>query len=184
MIKSKMRCLSVFVATAVVATAVPYPTYAYDGIAQNNAYYKEVSAIASALTANFKDGKEKECCYSAMMTGVFGGHFNDWDYRRGEYDLICVLDANEPNLLLTELAGMNGAVKYLDWGDGKHYYCMFDKIPLNEYGINERNYNSLRSVYQAAETLKAQTDGMNVTGKAKAIHDYMVARYTPGNAED
>ena len=178
------RFLSVALTAATVAVAVPQPVYAYAANVNNNVYYKEVSEIATALTENFKDERERDCCYSAMMTGVFGEHFNDWDYNRAENDLIYIIDANEPNLLLSEFAVMNGMVKGYSFGTDKYYYCSLNKIPLNADGINERNYTSLKSIYQAAETLKAQTAGMDVTGKARAVHDYMVRRYTPGHVDD
>lgn len=171
-------------ASTMLTTITPLTAYAYQVNARNNAYYQEVSEIATALTENFKDEKEKDCCYSAMMTGVFGEHFNDWNYNRAENDLIYVIDANEPNLMLSEFIVMNGMVKYYDFKNGKHYYCSLNKIPLNENGINEQNYTSLKSIYNAAETLKAQTAGMDVMDKALAVHDYMVARYTPGQAKD
>ena len=178
------RYISTLLITAVVAMLPQSAAYAYQVNASNNAYYMEVSKIATALTENFKDERERDCCYSAMMTGVFGEHFNDWDYNRAENDLIYVIDANEPNLLLSEFVAINGRVKYLDFKTGKHYYCALSKIPLNEEGINEQSYECLKSVYQAAMMLKEQTEGMNVTDKAKTIHDYMIARYTPGSQED
>ena len=178
------RFLSAALTAATVAVAVPQPAYAYTANVNNNVYFKKVSEIATALTENFKDERERDCCYSAMMTGVFGEHFNDWDYNRAENDLIYVIDANEPNLLLSEFAVMNGMVKGYSFGTDKYYYCSLNKIPLNADGINERNYTSLKSIYQAAETLKAQTAGMDVTGKARAVHDYMVRRYTPGHVDD
>ncbi len=171
-------------ASTMLTTVTPYTAYANPVNASDNVYYTEVSGIVTDLTANFKDEKERDCCYSAMMTGVFGEHFNNWDYNRANNDLIYVIDANEPNLLLSEFAAINGRVKYVDFKTGKHYYCSLTKIPLNEDGINEQNYACLKSVYQAAVTLKAQTEGMNVTDKAKVIHDYMVARYTPGSEQD
>ena len=178
------RYISTLLITAVAAILPQSTAYAYQVNASNNAYYKEVSEIATALTANFKDERERDCCYSAMMTGVFGEHYNDWYYNRAENDLICVIDADEQNLLLSEFADMYGPVKYYDFGDGRHYYCALNKILLNAGGINEQNYTSLKSVYQAAVALKEQTEGMNVMDKARAIHDYMVARYTPGSQED
>ena len=178
------RYISTLLITAVVVMLPQSTAYAYQVNASNNAYYKEVSDIATALTENFKDEQERDCCYSAMMTGVFGEHYNDWYYNRAENDLICVIDADEQNLLLSEFADMYGPVKYYDFGDGRHYYCALNKILLNADGINEQNYTSLKSVYQAAVALKEQTEGMNVMDKARAIHDYMVARYTPGSQED
>lgn len=178
------RYISTLLITAVVVMLPQSTAYAYQVNASNNAYYKEVSDIATALTENFKDEQERDCCYSAMMTGVFGEHYNDWYYNRAENDLICVIDADEQNLLLSEFADMYGPVKYYDFGDGRHYYCALNKILLNAGGINEQNYTSLKSVYQAAVALKEQTEGMNVMDKARAIHDYMVARYTPGSQED
>ena len=183
--RNKMsRYISVLLLTVIVTMLPQSAAYAYQVNAGNNAYYKEVSDIATALTENFKDERERDCCYSAMMTGVFGEHFNDWDYNRAENDLIYIIDANEPNLLLSEFAVMNGMVKGYSFGTDKYYYCSLNKIPLNADGINERNYTSLKSIYQAAETLKAQTAGMDVTGKARAVHDYMVRRYTPGHVDD
>ena len=178
------RYISTLLITAVVVMLPQSTAYAYQVNASNNAYYKEVSDIATALTENFKDEQERDCCYSAMMTGVFGEHYNDWYYNRAENDLICVIDADEQNLLLSEFADMYGPVKYYDFGDGRHYYCALNKILLNADGINEQNYTSLKSVYQSAVALKEQTEGMNVMDKARAIHDYMVARYTPGSQED
>ena len=178
------RYISTLLITAVVVMLPQSTAYAYQVNASNNAYYKEVSDIATALTENFKDEQERDCCYSAMMTGVFGEQYNDWYYNRAENDLICVIDADEQNLLLSEFADMYGPVKYYDFGDGRHYYCALNKILLNAGGINEQNYTSLKSVYQAAVALKEQTEGMNVMDKARAIHDYMVARYTPGSQED
>ena len=165
--------ISLLLLTTVAAMLPQSAAYAYQVNASNNAYYKEVSDIATALTANFKDERERDCCYSAMMAGVFGEHYNDWYYNRAENDLICVIDANEPNLLLSEFADMYGPVKYYDFGDGRHYYCALNKILLNADGINEQNYTSLKSVYQAAVALKEQTEGMNVMDKARVIHDYM-----------
>ena len=183
--RNKMsRYISVLLLTAIVTMLPQSTAYAYQVNAGNNAYYKEVSDIATALTENFKDERERDCCYSALMTGVFGEHYNDWYYNRAENDLICVIDADEQNLLLSEFADMYGPVKYYDFGDGRHYYCALNKILLNADGINEQNYTSLKSVYQAAVALKEQTEGMNVMDKARAIHDYMVARYTPGSQED
>ena len=183
--RNKMsRYISMLLITAVTAMLPESDAYAYQVNASNNAYYKEVSDIATALTENFKDEQERDCCYSAMMTGVFGEHYNDWYYNRAENDLICVIDADEQNLLLSEFADMYGPVKYYDFGDGRHYYCALNKILLNADGINEQNYTSLKSVYQSAVALKEQTEGMNVMDKARAIHDYMVARYTPGSQED
>ena len=183
--RNKMsRYISVLLLTAIVTMLPQSTAYAYQVNAGNNAYYKEVSDIATALTENFKDERERDCCYSALMTGVFGEHYNDWYYNRAENDLIYIIDANEPNLLLSEFAVMNGMVKGYSFGTDKYYYCSLNKIPLNADGINEQNYTSLKSIYQAAETLKAQTEGMDVTGKALAVHDYMVARYTPGDAVD
>ena len=183
--RNKMsRYISMLLITAVTAMLPESDAYAYQVNASNNAYYKEVSDIATALTENFKDEQERDCCYSAMMTGVFGEHYNDWYYNRAEIDLICVIDADEQNLLLSEFADMYGPVKYYDFGDGRHYYCALNKILLNADGINEQNYTSLKSVYQSAVALKEQTEGMNVMDKARAIHDYMVARYTPGSQED
>ena len=171
-------------ASTMLTTVTPYTAYAYPVSASNNAYYQEVSEIATALTANFKDERERDCCYSALMTGVFGEHYNNWDYKREKNDLIYVIDANETNLLLSEFVAINGRVKYLDFKNGKHYYCALNKIQLNEDGINEQSYTCLKSVYQAAVMLKEQTEGMNVTDKAKAIHDYMVARYNPGSEDN
>ena len=183
--RNKMsRYISVLLLTVIVTMLPQSAAYAYQVNAGNNAYYKEVSDIATALTENFKDERERDCCYSALMTGVFGEHYNDWYYNRAENDLICVIDADEQNLLLSEFADMYGPVKYYDFGDGRHYYCALNKILLNADGINEQNYTSLKSVYQAAVALKEQTEGMNVMDKARAIHDYMVARYTPGSQED
>ena len=183
--RNKMsRYISVLLLTAIVTMLPQSTAYAYQVNAGNNAYYKEVSDIATALTENFKDERERDCCYSALMTGVFGEHYNDWYYNRAENDLIYIIDANEPNLMLSEFIVMNGMVKYYDFKNGKHYYCSLNKIPLNADGINERNYTSLKSIYQAAETLKAQTAGMDVTGKARAVHDCMVRRYTPGHVDD
>ena len=183
--RNKMsRYISILLLTAIVTMLPQSTAYAYTATAGNNVYYKEVSDMAHALTANFKDAKERDCCYSAMMTGVFGEHYNDWYYNRAENDLICVIDADEQNLLLSEFADMYGPVKYYDFGDGRHYYCALNKILLNADGINEQNYTSLKSVYQAALVLREQTEGMNVMDKARAIHDYMVARYTPGSQED
>ena len=165
------RYISTLLITAVAAILPQSTAYAYQVNASNNAYYKEVSEIATALTANFKDERERDCCYSAMMTGVFGEHFNDWDYDRAENDLIYVIDADEQNLLLSEFAVMNGMVKAYSFGTDKYYYCSLNKIPLNADGINEQNYASLKSIYQAAETLKVQTAGMDVISKARAVHE-------------
>ncbi len=182
--KNKMGRFLLFLVLTIMT--LPHSTAHADTVnAGNNAYYKEVSEMASALTANFKDEKERECCYNVMMAGVFGKHYyNDWNYSWAEKDLICVIDTDETNLLLSEFAVMYGMVIYYDLGNGKHYYCSKDIIPLNSNGIKEQNYTGLKSIYQAAETLRAQTAGMDVTGKARTVHDYMVARYTPGPEKD
>ena len=131
--------ISLLLLTTVAAMLPQSAAYAYQVNASNNAYFKEVSDIATALTANFKDDRERDCCYSAMMTGVFGEHFNDWDYNRAENDLIYIIDANESNLMLSEFAVMNGMIKGYRFGTDKYYYCSLNKIPLNAEGINEQN---------------------------------------------
>ncbi len=163
------------------AAAMPVAAYAHTANERNNAYYVEVSGIAESLTANFKDETERKCCYDTMMTGVFGEHYRDWGFRQKKDDLICVLSEEESSQVFQGLLFMYGTAKYLDLHDGNHYYCMLEKVALNEDGINAQNYDNLKAVYQAAEMLKAQTAGMNVTDKARHIHDYIVNTFNAGD---
>lgn len=173
--------LTAAIITGTLSTAMPSNVYAYTVDINNNAYYTEVSGIAASLTANFKDETERKCCYDAIMTSVFGERYNDWDYHREENDLICVVDENASSDLLHCFIGFGSMISYFVFNDGKRYYCLLEKTALNQDDINEENYVTLKAVYQAAEMLKAQTEGMNVTDKARHIHDYMVARYNAGD---
>lgn len=181
--------LSMILTTATIITtlgtaAAPMTAYAYTANKDNNAYYSETAAMAASLTANFKDETERKSCYGAMMTGVFGEHYNDWGFRNYKDDLICVLSEAESAKVFQGFLFLYGTAKYINIHDGNHYYCTLNKVPLNENGINEQNYNSLKTVYQAAEMLKAQTAGMNVTDKARCIHDYIVNTYEAGQDTD
>lgn len=163
--------------TAVTATIDPFQAYAGTGSARYNAYYTEVSRLADSLTTNFKDETERQVCYDTIMTGVFGGNYQDWGSKpsmRGKTDLICVLSAEESPKMFQGFLTLYGADKYLDFHDGNHYYCMINKVELNAEGINEQNYNNLKTAYQTAEMLRAQTAQMGTVEKAKYIHDFLI----------
>lgn len=164
--------------TSTLATSIsPIQAYAGTVTASNNTYYAEVSGIASSLTANFKDEAERRACYDTIMTGVFGANYQDWGSKSsmaGKNDLISVLSVDESNKMFQGFLTLNGADKYLDFHDGKHYYCMVNKVALNAEGINEQNYNNLKAAYQTAEMLKMQTVQMGTIDKAKHIHDFLI----------
>lgn len=186
--RTRKRLSALLTAVAIIntlaAAAAPLTTYAYTANAGNNPYYTEVSRIASNLTANFKDETERKCCYDAIMTGIFGEYYRDWNFMQEENDLICILDETESDLVTEHFLYMLGSIKYINFYNGKRYYCTLEKINLNEDGINARNYDCLKAVYQTAELLKMQTDGMSVTDKAKHIHDYIADAFTYGDTND
>lgn len=174
--------------TSTLTTSIsPIQAYAGTVTASNNVYYAEVSGIASSLTANFKDEAERRVCYDTIMTGVFGGNYQDWGDKCGtaaKNDLITVLSADESNKMFQGFLTLNGADKYLDFHDGKHYYCMVNKVELNAEGINEQNYNNLKAAYQTAEMLKMQTAQMGAIDKAKHIHDFLIYMLKPSDTGD
>ncbi len=178
-IRKQLAMLLTFAAitTALTAAIDPFQAYAGTESACNNAYYEEVSRLADSLTANFKDEAERQTCYDTMMTGVFGGNYQDWGSKsgmRGKNDLICVLNQDESLRMFQGFLTLNGADKYLDFHDGYHYYCMVNRVELNAEGINEQNYNNLKTAYRIAEMLKMQTAQMGTVEKAKYIHDFLI----------
>lgn len=153
-----------------------------------NAYYTEVSQIAASLTAPFKDEAERNACYDSMMTGVFGGNYQDWENNKSSMgvknDLVCVMSAETSNRMFQGFLTLNDGDKYLDFHDGNRYYCMLNKVELNTEGINEQNYKNLQTAYQTAEMLKAQTAQMGTIDKARYIQNYLIDMLECGELDD
>lgn len=176
--KSLAMIVTATMITTMTTTINPAQAYAAAENARSNAYYTEVSQIATVLTAPFKDEAERQACYDCMMAGVFGGNYRPWEGNKqqlnGKNTLICVLSEAESSRVFQGFLSLNGIGKHLDFYDGNRYYCMVDRVALNGDGINERNYRNLQAAYQTAEMLKAQTAGMRTVDKARHIQDYLI----------
>lgn len=164
----------------------PANTYAHVANSANNPYYAEVSQISHAISDNFPE-TVREAGYDVFMTGVFGEHYRDWDFKNHSEDLIRELTRKEYDQISCGILQMSALGKSIIFGKGSNneriYYCTSKKIPLNDEGINEQNYIGLKKLYQSAEELKQQTVGMDDVTKAKTIHDYIAASLTYSDTE-
>lgn len=183
----RKKLLSAFLAIALFAIPFhPLNVYAHIINTENNTYYNEVNEMATKLSENIADETVRDACYNTIMAHVFGEHHLNWSGSNYQDDLIMTVPRSQTSYTFESVIGLFGMVKYRAAnGNGELFYCCTEtKIPLNENGINEDNYNGVKKLYQAAEDLRMQTKNMGEIDKAKTVHNYIADAITYKNTNE
>lgn len=154
--------------------------YAHTVNSVNNAYYNEVKEMANALYENVPDATVCSIGINAVMTSVFGEHHKDWKYK--SYDLIGTMKKKELDQLNHALISAMEPVAFACFEgtsmESNVHIITREKVEIGKHGINEKNYNELKLLYNTAETLKKNTSNKTDKEKSRILHDYIVDRMT------
>lgn len=170
-------CMVACMAFSVQVTSYAALTYTSENSichVTNHRYYNEVSTMAKTISENLPEA-EREYLYDACMVSVFGANYRS---SNSQYlaDLICVMTADEVNSMqrgfLYNLVS-TGSVKY---SDNRWELRTVNPIALNAEGVNEGNYQELKTLYATFMEAKEKLANLDEATKIRVLHDFIIEK--------